>query len=280
MVQDMKGILKHNKLGVFYQKKTGSKKKRKISFLCFIKVKKNFIMSVWTTPLGIAGIVFIVIGIIMAIVGIVLLVLDKDVEKPWYIWVLLAGGIVMGIIGGIMLAVAYSREEPKLMTSMYCGVPTTTPAQPSCAIPMQPVTTYQPPPLRNACISTNVTPAKPIYTTVPVEPPQQLLFTPAPMIQNQTPIAIGPPVTPQKRTIGRVEDSTLTIPPATVLTKEPQEKTWVTLPDGRVGYLSHDSAITETTQPGEMYPADLVNPYTGQEIHKFQYPVKQGQILG
>lgn len=59
-----------------------------------------------SSPLGVAGIIFIVVGIIMAIVGIIILIVNANNEKGWYIWLLLVGGIVLGIAGGIMLAIA------------------------------------------------------------------------------------------------------------------------------------------------------------------------------
>lgn len=236
-------------------------------------------MSVWTTPLGIAGIVFIVIGIIMAIVGIILLVLDKDVEKPWYIWVLLAGGIVMGIIGGIMLAVAYSREEPKLVSSMYCGVPTN---KPTCV--GNELTTFPPNQcgLQNnnntACLSVKNTPArvypqqgmvsnygtpvKPLYTTMPNQPMynqgpmQQNLFTPAPMIQDRTVIQQQNP-----NVVGKIDDSYLELPPIKTTTIAPQRQTAVTLPSGEVGVYHHDSLVYENTVPGGKVRADMVDPY-------------------
>lgn len=63
-----------------------------------------------STPLGIAGIIFIIIGIIMALIGIILLIVNQNNAKPWYIWFLLVGGVIIGIIGGIMLAIALSEK--------------------------------------------------------------------------------------------------------------------------------------------------------------------------
>lgn len=68
-----------------------------------------------SSPLGIAGIIFIIIGIIMAVIGIVLLIVYSTTTIQWFVWVLLVGGILLGIIGGIMLAAALSarpRVEP------------------------------------------------------------------------------------------------------------------------------------------------------------------------
>ena len=63
-----------------------------------------------SSPLGIAGVLLIIIGIIMAVVGVIFLIANQNREKPWYIWILLIGGIVLGIIGGIMLAIALSQR--------------------------------------------------------------------------------------------------------------------------------------------------------------------------
>lgn len=64
-----------------------------------------------STPLGIAGVIFIIVGIIMALVGIILLIVNQNGNKPWYIWFLLVGGVIIGIAGGIMLAVALSERS-------------------------------------------------------------------------------------------------------------------------------------------------------------------------
>ncbi len=69
-----------------------------------------------TSPLGIAGIIFIIIGIIMAIIGIILLIINQNNTKEWYIWVLLVGGIIIGIIGAIMLAVAMAYAPVDVVT--------------------------------------------------------------------------------------------------------------------------------------------------------------------
>lgn len=62
-----------------------------------------------SSPLGVAGIILIIVGIIMAVIGIILLIANQNREKPWYIWFLLIMGVVLGIIGGILLAVALSQ---------------------------------------------------------------------------------------------------------------------------------------------------------------------------
>lgn len=62
-----------------------------------------------SSPLGITGVLLIIIGIIMAVVGVILLIANQNKPKAWYIWLLLIGGVVLGIAGGIMLAIALSR---------------------------------------------------------------------------------------------------------------------------------------------------------------------------
>lgn len=63
-----------------------------------------------STPLGIAAIIMIIIGIIMVVIGIILLLSRQNKEKPWYVWLLLVGGLVVGIAGGVMLAIALSDK--------------------------------------------------------------------------------------------------------------------------------------------------------------------------
>ena len=63
-----------------------------------------------SSPLGIAGIILIIIGILMAVIGVILLLVNQNKPKDWYIWLFLVGGVVMGIAGGIMLAVALSHK--------------------------------------------------------------------------------------------------------------------------------------------------------------------------
>lgn len=63
------------------------------------------------TPLGIGGIILIILGIIMAVIGVILLIANQNRSKAWWIWVLLVGGIVFGIIGGILLAIALSTSK-------------------------------------------------------------------------------------------------------------------------------------------------------------------------
>lgn len=75
-----------------------------------------------SSPLGIAGIILVIIGIIIAVIGIILLIANQNLPKAWYIWFLLIGGIVLGIIGGILLAIALSwtpvEEKPMMRTVM------------------------------------------------------------------------------------------------------------------------------------------------------------------
>ena len=63
-----------------------------------------------SSPLGIAGILLIIIGIIMAVIGVILLIANQNKPKEWYIWLLLIGGVVLGITGGILLAIALSQR--------------------------------------------------------------------------------------------------------------------------------------------------------------------------
>lgn len=70
-----------------------------------------------SSPLGIAGIILIIIGIIMTVVGIILLIANQNKQKYWYIWLLLIGGVVLGIIGGILLAIALSQQPTEVTTT-------------------------------------------------------------------------------------------------------------------------------------------------------------------
>lgn len=76
-----------------------------------------------SSPLGIGGVILIIIGIIMAVIGVILLIANQNKPKAWYIWLLLIGGIVLGIIGGIMLAVALS-QRPSITTVKHVEVQT------------------------------------------------------------------------------------------------------------------------------------------------------------
>lgn len=67
----------------------------------------------FSSPVGIAGIILIVVGIIMAIIGVILLIINQNKPKAWYIWLLLIGGVVLGIAGGVMLAIALSMKPDK-----------------------------------------------------------------------------------------------------------------------------------------------------------------------
>jgi drug/metabolite transporter (DMT)-like permease len=75
-----------------------------------------------SSPLGISGIVLLIIGVILLIVGVILLVVNTDPSKPWYIWALIFAGLVLSIIGGILLAVAYS-SGPKTVVMTTMGEP-------------------------------------------------------------------------------------------------------------------------------------------------------------
>ena len=105
-----------------------------------------------SSPLGISGIILVVIGIIMAIVGVILIVSNQNADKPWYVWFLLIGGIVVGILGGILLAIALSQKEVVVGCGQYVAQPVNTqvpimvpqePQQPQSVVYRQPV--YQQP---------------------------------------------------------------------------------------------------------------------------------------
>lgn len=71
--------------------------------------------SGWGSPLGITGIVMIILGIILAIIGIVLLINYQNQSIPWWVWLMLVGGVIIAIIGGIMLAIALSSQKKKVI---------------------------------------------------------------------------------------------------------------------------------------------------------------------
>lgn len=73
-----------------------------------------------SSPLGVAGIILIIIGIIMAVIGIILLIANQNQPKPWYIWLLLIGGIILGIIGGVLLAIALSQPVIAVVEPARC----------------------------------------------------------------------------------------------------------------------------------------------------------------
>lgn len=68
-----------------------------------------------STPLGMAAILLIILGVIMLVIGIVLLVINQNVEKAWYIWLILTLGAVFAIAGGIMLAFALQPKAHKMV---------------------------------------------------------------------------------------------------------------------------------------------------------------------
>jgi len=92
-----------------------------------------------SSPLGIAGIIFIIIGIIMAVVGIILLIANQNKSKSWYIWFLLIAGIVLGIAGGIMVAVALSYPTQMIQTVQTVQTVRTVPVSP----PIQTIQTVE-----------------------------------------------------------------------------------------------------------------------------------------
>jgi uncharacterized membrane protein len=64
-----------------------------------------------SSPLGIAGVILVVVGIILTAIGLIILLVNANKTKPWYLWFTLIAGIVLGIIGGIMLAIELSTAE-------------------------------------------------------------------------------------------------------------------------------------------------------------------------
>lgn len=221
-------------------------------------------MSVWTTPLGIAGIVMIILGLILAIVGIVLLVLNKDITKPWYIWVMLGGGIVIGIIGGILLAVAYAKEKP-IIECVDEPRYIIEPQQVMVRTPQpQYVTQYQPQPKQII--------QAPSQQQIIQTPPQQIITAPQPyqaqpqyMVQN-SPIKPSPqplyqaqqgimPASNVSYEVDRIDDSTFDPYPITNSVVEkpaPRVETrMVQQPDGTIiqmqGVFQDDTQIINKT---------------------------------
>lgn len=66
--------------------------------------------SLWATPLGMAGVILVIIGVILAIIGVILLFVDSNQPKSWYTWTLLIVGIVLGIAGALMIAAALNER--------------------------------------------------------------------------------------------------------------------------------------------------------------------------
>ena len=68
-----------------------------------------------STPLGITGIIFVIIGIIMALIGIILLIVNYNKSKAWYIWFLLIVGIILAILGAIFMVIALSGTDDTIV---------------------------------------------------------------------------------------------------------------------------------------------------------------------
>lgn len=228
--------------------------------------------SYWSTPLGIAAIIFIIIGVIMAIAGIALLVVDKDVQKPWYIWTLLVGGAVLAIIGGIMLAIAYSRSEPKLVQSSYikydaCGKPIPQPPmapvlsiqESSPAIMytdnrpqvQQPQYMYQHEMVGNPHYHTMSSPANPIpYNNEYQE--QQVI--------RQIPVNVEPKGVQQPAYmvgVTKKDDSHVHFDPTIINTSSPGVEIPFVTQDGRTGRYVTDSENRQYVVPGSIKKANL-----------------------
>jgi H+/Cl- antiporter ClcA len=70
------------------------------------------------SPLGVSGIIMIVIGLIVALVGIIILVINQNKPKEWYMWLLAIVGLIAAIIGAILLAYALNRNSYAWMNSV------------------------------------------------------------------------------------------------------------------------------------------------------------------
>lgn len=157
-----------------------------------------------SSPLGVAGIILIIVGIIMAVIGIILLIANQNREKPWYIWFLLIMGVVLGIIGGILLAIALS-QTPAVVTT------TTTPI----LQPAQQVLVSSPP-----IVTTPVVTA-PIVRTTP--PAQYVVQSPTKQVVVQRTVPVLP-----TRTLGSgttyIDDDTFDPDPETIVTESPGQR--------------------------------------------------------
>lgn len=97
----------------------------------------------WALIIG--GAILFAIGLIMIIIGIVLyeqnVSKNPPVSQPWYVWLLLIGGVILALIGGALFAWGMiSRSSTTTTTTVY------TKAEPKCE------KTYVPPPPINTCI--------------------------------------------------------------------------------------------------------------------------------
>jgi hypothetical protein len=228
--------------------------------------------SYWSTPLGIAAIIFIIVGVIMALAGIVLLVVDKDVEKPWYIWTLLVGGAVLAIIGGIMLAIAYSRQEPKLVQSSYiqydaCG-------NPIPQNPMNPVLNIQ-----ESSPALMMQPQQYVYQQEIGTPHYHTMSTPENPIpfrnvQEEEQIIRQTPVSVQKQ---NVQTQYVQMPPQTQYVQMPPQTQYVQTPMKQPAYMvgvtkkddSHvhfDPKVVNISSPGVEIPFVTRDGTTGRYV--------------
>lgn len=73
-------------------------------------------MSKLSTPLGVASIIFIILGVLTLMAGVVTLIVNQKDPSLSYIWALIILGIVMLIAGGIMLAIAISRNDNRTVS--------------------------------------------------------------------------------------------------------------------------------------------------------------------
>lgn len=211
-------------------------------------MKVNRMASGLSSPLGIAGIIFIVIGIIMAIVGIIILIVNTNKEKPWYIWVLLIGGIVLGIAGGIMLAIALMNAEPSVTycDDAYKGVQTQM-KYVQVQQPMQPQVQVQPQPQ-----------AQVRYVNVVQQP--QVQYAP---VQQQSTVALPVSTKVSTRDIGYTVDP---VPVTSTIRGQSTQQFMVTGPYGPGGAIIEVPATltvdreTQVTRDVGPHQVNLLNP--------------------
>lgn len=73
-----------------------------------------------SSPLGIAGVILIIIGLIMAIIGTIILIVNQNKSSPWYVWGLVIVGFALAIIGSTLLAIALSQARPECEIDTTC----------------------------------------------------------------------------------------------------------------------------------------------------------------
>lgn len=204
-----------------------------------------------SSPLGVAGIILIIVGIIMAVIGIILLIANQNREKPWYIWFLLIMGVVLGIIGGILLAIALS-QTPAVVTTT-----TTTPI----VQPAQQVVVSSPPVVTAPVVAAPVVQTAPQTQYVVQSPTRQVV------VQRQT-----VPATVPIRMVGSgttyIDDDTFDPDPQTIVTQSPGQKRRMVAtgpygPGGSTmtvtGTYKPQTAVNYTTHDIGEHPVTVVN---------------------